>query len=257
MSEESSAVAASPKASAARSGGAFRFFPVLLGLTGVMILASLYLAFFYAPVEASMGVVQKIFYFHVPSAVAAYAGFFCAFVFSIVYLLRPGDKVDALARSGAEVGVMFCAMVLTSGPLWARPVWGVYFIFDPQLTATLLLFLIYCAYLLLRSVASESPRLKKIAAVLAIFGFVDVPIIHMAVKKWGGTHPLVEREGGGGLNPDMRVAFYFAMLTFLFLYATVYWLRVHVANRQDELNELQLEIDERVEDLRALKRGSS
>lgn len=231
----------------------FKFFPVLVGLTGIMILVSLYLAFFYAPVELEMGVVQKIFYFHVPSAVATYAGFFCAFLFSVVYLLRPGDKVDALARSGAEIGVVFCAMVLTSGPLWARPIWGVYFVFDPQLTATLLLFLIYSAYLLLRFVAKDSPRMKKIAAVLAIFGFIDVPIIHLAVRKWGGTHPLVEREGGGGLHPDMRVAFYVAMGTFLLLYATIYWLRVHVANRQDELDELEEEVEERMAELEELR----
>jgi heme exporter protein C len=96
--------------------GAFRFFPVLAGATAVMLAVSLYLAFFFAPVEAEMGMVQKIFYFHVPSAIGCYAGFFMSFLFSVIYLLRPGDRVDAMARCGAEVGVVFCAMVLTSGP---------------------------------------------------------------------------------------------------------------------------------------------
>jgi len=222
----------------------FRWFPVLVGVTAVMLCVSLYLAFSFAPVEAQMGVVQKIFYFHVPSAIAAYAGFFLAFIFSIVYLLYPGDRWDAMAHSGVEVGMMFCAIVLTTGPLWARPVWGVYFVFDPQLTATLLLFLIYGAYLLLRSVASDSQRLKKISAVLAIFGFIDVPIIHVAVRTWGGTHPLVEREGGGGLHPDMRIAFYVAMGTFLLLFAAIYWMRVHLAGRSDRLRELEYELEE-------------
>jgi heme exporter protein C len=233
--------------------GAFRFFPVLAGATAVMLAVSLYLAFFFAPVEAEMGMVQKIFYFHVPSAIGCYAGFFMSFLFSVIYLLRPGDRVDAMARCGAEVGVVFCAMVLTSGPLWARPVWGTYFIFDPQLTATLLLFLIYSAYLLLRAVAAESPRIKKIGAALAIFGFIDVPIIHVAVKKWGGTHPMVEREGGGGLHPDMRVAFYVAMLTFLLLFATMYWLRVRVASQQDRLLDLELELDDKLLELDEIK----
>jgi heme exporter protein C len=236
---------------------AFKFFPLLVVVTAVMIGLSLYLAFFYAPVEATMGWVQKIFYFHVPSALAAYAGFFCSFIFSIIYLLRPSDASDAMARCGAEVGLLFCAMVLTSGPLWARPIWGVYFVFDPQLTATLLLFIIYSAYLLLRFVASESPRLKKMAAALAIFGFIDVPIIHMAVKKWGGTHPLVEREGGGGLHPDMRVAFYVSMLTFLLLFGTIYWLRVRLANKEDELRELEFELEEQFVDLNELMEGKS
>ena len=222
----------------------FRWFPVLATITAIMLCVSLYLAFDFAPVEAEMGIVQKIFYFHVPSAIAAYAGFFLAFVFSIVYLLYPGDRWDALAHSGVEVGMVFCALVLTTGPLWARPIWGVYFVFDPQLTATLLLFLIYGAYLLLRSVASDSPRLKKIAAVLAIFGFIDVPIIHVAVRTWGGTHPLVEREGGGGLHPDMRIAFYVAMGTFMLLFATIYWMRVYLASRRDHLRQLEYEIEE-------------
>ncbi len=222
----------------------FRWFPALASLTAVMLCLSLYMAFDYAPVEAQMGMVQKIFYFHVPSAVAAYAGFFLAFIFSIVYLLSPGDRWDNLAHSGVEVGVVFCALVLTTGPLWARPIWGHYFVFDPQLTATLLLFLIYAAYLLLRSVAGDSPRLKKIAAVLAIFGFIDVPIIHVAVRKWGGTHPIVEREGGGGLHPDMKIALYVAMVTFLLLFACLYWVRVYLASRRDHLRQLEYEIEE-------------
>lgn len=226
-------------------------FPILAALTLVMIQVSLYMAFSYAPVELEMGMIQKIFYFHVPSAIAAYLGFFMAFIFSVVYLLKPGDKADALAYSGAEIGVIFCAMVLTSGPMWARPVWGKFFVFDPQLTATLLLFLIYAAYLLLRAFAEQSPRIKKIAAALAIFGFIDVPIIHVAVKKWGGTHPIVEREGGGGLHPDMRVALYVAMATFALLFFTLYWLRVHVTLQRDRLRELEEDAEELMHDAEA------
>ena len=135
--------------------GAFAAYPVLVLVAAIAVVVSLYLAFEVAPIEKEMGVVQKIFYFHVPSAVGAYAGFFCAFIFSIWYLLRPSDRVDALARCGAEIGMVFCAMVLTSGPLWARPVWGTFFVFDPQLTATLFLFLIYGAYVIVRFVASD------------------------------------------------------------------------------------------------------
>jgi heme exporter protein C len=229
--------------------GVFRAYPLLVLLAAAMVGTTLYLAFEYAPVEMEMGIVQKIFYFHVPSAVAAYAGFFCAFIFSIWYLLKPGDRVDALAKCGAEIGLVFCAMVLTSGPLWARPVWGTYFVFDPQLTATLFLFLIYASYLIVRFVATDSPRMRKIAAAIAIFGFIDVPIIHISVKRWGGTHPLVERDGGGGLHPDMRVAFYVGMATFLVLFATVYWLRVRVAAQHDRVLDLELEIDERADEL--------
>lgn len=235
----------------------FRYFPILLGATLLMVVFALYMGFYFAPVEKSMGMVQKIFYFHVPSAIASYAGFFMAFVFSILYLLKPNDKNDARARSGAEIGVLFCGMALASGCMWARPVWGTFFVFDPQLSATLLLFLIYSSYLLLRGVAANSPRIKKIAAVLAIFGFIDVPIIHVAVKKWGGTHPLVERDGGGGLHPDMRIAFYIGILTFLFLFATVYWLRVRVANQKDRLRELEVEIEDHLIEIDQMQGGAA
>lgn len=223
-----------------------RYFPILAGVTLIMIWVSLYMAFWYAPVEAFMGIVQKIFYFHVPSAIGAYLGFFLAFVFSVVYLLRPSDRSDAMAHAGVEVGLIFCAMVLTSGPMWARPIWGKFFVFDPQLTATLLLFLIYASYALLRAFASDSARIKKIAAVLAIFGFIDVPIIHVSVRKWGGTHPIVQREGGGGLHPDMQLALYVCMFTFVLLFATLYWLRVHVATQRDRLRELEEDADDMI-----------
>ena len=233
-------------------GGLLSGYTALTALAALLVLATIYLAFAFAPIEKSMGIVQKIFYFHVPSAVAAYAGFFCAFIFSIWYLLRPSDKVDALAKCGVEVGLVFCAMVLTSGPLWARPVWGTYFVFDPQLTATLFLFLIYFAYVIVRFVASESAKVRKIAAAIAIFGFIDVPIIHISVKRWGGTHPMVEREGGGGLHEDMRVVFYLGMLAFLVLFAAVYWLRVRLANQNDRLRELEMEVEERGDELEDL-----
>jgi heme exporter protein C len=236
--------------------GAFAAYPVLVLVAAIAIVVSLYLAFEVAPIEKEMGIVQKIFYFHVPSAIGAYAGFFCAFIFSVWYLLRPSDRVDALARCGAEIGMIFCAMVLTSGPLWARPVWGTYFVFDPQLTATLFLFLIYGAYVIVRFVASDSPRIKKIAAVIAIFGFIDVPIIHISVKRWGGTHPLVEREGGGGLHPDMKIAFYFAMATFLVVFAVLYWLRVRIAAQHARLRDLEHEVDERAQEIAELTGGT-
>lgn len=222
----------------------FKLYPGALALAAIGVLATLHLAFWFAPVEASMGMVQKIFYFHVPSAIATYLGFFLAFLFSVIYLLKPNDRNDVLASAGVEVGLVFCALVLTSGPLWARPIWGKYFVFDPQLTATLLLFLIYTAYVLVRMVGANSARIRKIAAVIAIFGFVDVPIIHVSVKKWGGTHPIVEREGGGGLDPDMRIAFYVGMAAFALLFVAIYWMRVQVGLRQAKVARLMVEADD-------------
>jgi heme exporter protein C len=205
-------------------------------------IASIALIFFYAPIERTMGIVQKIFYTHVPSAFAAYAGFTIASVASLLYLLKPHRRWDHAARSGAELGMLFCVYVLISGPLWAWKAWGKPWTWDPQLTATFVLFLLYGAYLLLRALSPDSPTIRKIAAVLAIIAFVDIPIIHYAVKKWGGLHPVVEREGGGGLEPAMKLVFTFSTLSMLLLFIALFWARLRARQLQERVDALHLEI---------------
>ena len=161
-----------------------KIFPALVGLTIVAVLAAGYLIFAHAPVEATMGVVQKIFYVHVPAAMVMYAGFTITAVASLLYLLKPNRVWDIAAVSGAELGLLFCAYVLISGPIWAYKAWGVAWTWDPQLTATFVLFLLYGGYALLRIFSGKSEPMRKISAVLAVIAFVDIPIIHYAVKKW-------------------------------------------------------------------------
>jgi heme exporter protein C len=170
---------------------------------GVAALVGLGMVFFYAPLEASMGVVQKIFYFHVPSAIAAYMGFILCCVASIAYLLTGSARADVIARAGAEVGVLFCAAVLVSGPLWARKAWGTWWTGEPRLLLTLVLCLIFVAYLIVRSVGGSSEITRKICALLAILGVADIPIIRMAVDRWRGNHPEVLGREGGGITPEM------------------------------------------------------
>ena len=169
-------------------------------MSGLLMLVAFGMIFFYAPVELTMGIVQKIFYVHVPAAMCAYAGFTVTSVASLLYLLKPRKGWDIAAQSGAELGLLFTIYVLISGPMWAYKAWGKAWTWDPQLTATFVLFLLYGGYFLLRQFSGPSERLRKIAAVLAVFAFIDIPIIHYAVKKWGGLHPVVEREGGDGLS---------------------------------------------------------
>src|SRR5690554_7661463 len=155
-----------------------KIFPVLLILSALAMMASLYLIFFHAPIELTMGVVQKIFYVHVPAAMIMYAGFTIASLASFLYLLKPNRVWDMVAVAGAEVGLLFCLYVLVSGPLWAFKAWGKAWTWDPQLTATFVLFLLYGGYVMLRSFTRADDRMRKLAAVLAVFAFIDIPIIH-------------------------------------------------------------------------------
>ncbi|RAL24800.1 cytochrome C assembly protein [Lujinxingia litoralis] len=221
-----------------------KIFPVVALLAMLATLAAMALIFFYAPVEQTMGIVQKIFYVHVPSAMASYAGFTVTAVCSLIYLFSPREHWDHGAVAGAELGLFYCVFVLISGPLWAYKAWGTAWTWDPQLTATFILFLLYGGYVLLRQFGGSSKRLKKIAAVLGVIAFVDIPLIHYSVRIWGGLHPVVEREGGGGLATEMSQVFGVSMLAFLLMFATLLWLRFRVRWREAELDRLYLEVED-------------
>lgn len=219
-------------------------FYVLTAAASLLTLAALGLAFFYAPTELTMGVVQKIFYSHVPAAMCAYAGFIIASAASMGYLLRPRAGLDAVARAGVEVGLLFCVYVLISGPIWGYKAWGKAWVWDPQLTATFVLFLMYGGYFLLRVFSPPGERIRKIASALAVFAVVNIPIVHYSVKKWGGLHPTVEREGGGGLAPAMKTTFSVSMLAFLLLFAVLIWLSIRVKMRETRVEELYLDVED-------------
>lgn len=207
-------------------------FVVLAATALVLIVATLYWAFFRAPFEAVMGSAQKIFYFHVPAAYALYLSAAICFGGSAAYLYRASDGADALARAGAETAVAFGLVVLTTGPIWARPIWGVYWTWEPRLLTSLLSVLIYVAYVVLRAFAGDGDAERKFAAALGVLGAANLPIIHYSVQKWGGNHPRVISSGGGGLrHPDMKTALMLGFAAFTVLAITFVWarLRLHVA----------------------------
>lgn len=214
-----------------------------LALVGMLIAP--YMALVYASVEKQMGLAQKIFYFHVPSAFAMYAGFFLTFVFSILYLWRREKRWDIWASSSAEVGLLFCTLVLLTGPLWAKPVWGAWWVWDAQLTLTLILWLIYVAYMMLKSYSEESLQSAKFRAVLGIVGFLDAPLIHYSTKLWRTHHPQVVRAEKIGLPPDMKAAFFFCVGTFLILFFAILFKRASVERAHDELETLKAEMRDR------------
>ena len=157
-----------------------RAFPIFALLTAILLSYALYEALVAAPTEQTMGNVQRIFYYHVPSAWTSFLLFTVNLVASLWYLISRSSKADAIAIVTAEVGVVFCTVVLVTGPLWARPVWGIWWTWDVRLTSTLVLWLIYISYLMLRRF-STSGQTPVLAAALAIFGALDIPLVYFSI----------------------------------------------------------------------------
>ncbi len=162
---------------------------VLFWIGLALMAGALYLVFMYAPTEKTMGDTQRIFYFHVAVAWVAFLAFFVVFICSIMYLWKRAVRWDIIARSSAGLGVLFTTLVLITGPIWARPAWGVWWIWEPRLTATLVLWFSYVAYLLVRSYTVEESRGARFAAVLGIVAFVNVPIVYLTIHLWQTHHP--------------------------------------------------------------------
>lgn len=211
-----------------------RIMRVLAPVTLLNIAVALYMALFYAPREMTMGDAQRIFYFHVPSAWIGFLAFFVVFVGSVLFLLKRDPKWDALARSSAEIGVVFTTLVLLTGPLWAKAAWGAFWVWDARLTTTLVLWLIYIGYLMLRSSVDDTRR-ARLAAVIGILGFLDVPIIYLSVTWWRTMHPTLLVSDSGGLDPAMRTTLMVALLSFTFLYAWLMLARVRLEMKRDRL----------------------
>jgi len=193
-----------------------------------------------APNEVTMGAVQRIFYFHVPSAWVAFLAFFLVFLASVLHLATRRMIWDTLAHAAAELGVLFCGIVLFTGPIWARPVWGTWWTWEARLTTTLVLELIFVAYLALRGQTENRAQEARFAAVLGIVGFLDVPIIYFSVKIWRGHHPIVFKTGGGeGLAPVMLRTFMLCMLTFTLLFLLLLIQRFRLGLLREELADLR------------------
>jgi heme exporter protein C len=213
---------------------------ILFPAVGALMVFCIYRVFLVVPNEVTMGVVQRIFYFHVPSAWVAFLAFFLVFLGSVLFLWTRQAVWDTLAHAAAELGVVFCAIVLFTGPIWARPVWGTWWTWEARLTTTLVLELVYVAYLVLRGQAEHRAQEARFAAVLGIVGFLDVPIIYFSVKIWRGHHPIVFKTGGGeGLAPVMLTTFMLCMLTFTLLFALLLIQRFRLGLLRDELADLR------------------
>jgi len=215
-----------------------RLFPILAMLTALMLVYALYQALVVAPTERTMGDVQRIFYYHVPSAWTAFLLFFVNLVASVGYLVKRNPKVDALALVSAEVGVVFCTVVLVTGPIWARPVWGIWWTWDVRLTSTLVLWLIYVSYLLLRRF-SDSAQAPVLAAVLAVFGALDIPLVYFSIWFFRTQHPQPVIGGGGSIDPRMWRVLLINWMAFLCFALLMGWSRYRLESMRREVEEAQ------------------
>lgn len=216
-------------------------FVLLAALTGVLLALTLYWGFIVAPVELQMGIVYKIFFFHAPSAYAMYLGFGLCVIGSTMYLVKHSDAWESVAVAGAEVGLLFCTIVLVTGPLWGRKAWGTYWTWDPRITTTLLIGMIYVAYLLLRNLGATGEAERRFAAGLGLLGGPLMPIIHYSVQLWRGQHPTVITKKGGGLHPDMLIALLLGCAGMTALCALLVWARARA--ERDRQRVLTLELD--------------
>ncbi len=210
-------------------------------LAGVGMLVGLAAIFLWAPTEAFQGDVQRIVYVHVPAAWVAYLAFTVVLIGSIAYLRSGSRHWDALAHASAEVGVLFSAFNLMTGMMWGRPIWGTFWTWDPRLTTTFVLFLIYVGYLAFRALATDPSHGARISAVIGIVGFVDIPIVHFSAVWWRGLHPVrtLIDPGGSPPPPQMLVTIILMAGVFTLLYALLLSLRIRLARLESEVAELE------------------
>ena len=227
------------------SGGLFRLPSVktsLAAITGVMMLVNLYLIFMVAPTDSVLGNVQRVFYFHVPIAIMSFLAFFVVFLGSLMYLIKRTPKWDAIAHASAEVGVVFVTLALITGIIWAKPVWNTWWTWEPRLTTTLILWLIYVAYLMVRSYAPTQSKGAIYAAVMGIVGFVDVPIVYYSVVWWRSIHPspvVGPFAQADSLDGTMALILLYSFVTFLFFFAYMVMERMELRTTEEALGRIR------------------
>jgi heme exporter protein C len=219
---------------------------IIFGAVAILlVIASAYGSFFIAPEERTMGLIQRIFYFHVASAWAGFTAFFLCFLGNLLYVWKRAQKYDWLAVSGAEVGLAFTTVVLITGPIWAHPVWGIWWTWDARLTSTFVLWLLYVSYLLLRTLVEEPDRRALLSSLFGIFAFIDVPLVFGAIRWWRTQHPqpVIAGGQGSGLEPTMKAVFFFSAFAMHVFMAFLVAERYALEKMQTETDFLAREVE--------------
>ncbi|RME87885.1 MAG: cytochrome C assembly protein [Anaerolineae bacterium] len=217
-------------------------------LSALLLAAATYLALIYAPLEAVMGAVQRVFYFHVASAWIGMLGFLAAGVAGIAYLRTQNLRWDIVEVAAVEISLVFFFIAIVLGSIWARPVWNTWWTWDPRLTTAAITELIYIAYLMLRQGIEDPNRRARFGAVYTLVGAVSVPITFMAIRLFRTIHPVVigsqsaEAQGGFNMTADMKVAFFFALFAFTVIFADLLWNRIRLGHLAQEVEQRKLKV---------------
>ena len=225
-----------------------RFLSILDGVTLVLFAIAVGLVFFYAPEEAVMGLVQKVFYFHVATAWVGLLGFMGAMVTGITYLRTSNRKWDVAGMASIEISLVFFLITIIMGSIWARPIWNTWWTWDPRLTTATIVELVYAAYLLLRQGIEDPDRRARFGAVYAILGSISVPLTFLSIRIFRTIHPVVignadpTATGQFDMTPKMAMTFFFSLITFSFVFADLLWHRIRLGHLAEKVEQLRLKI---------------
>ena len=214
---------------------------LLSGLTFIGIIASLYTTFIYAPTEEVMGHIQRIFYIHMGTVWVSTVAFILVLIGSVFFLIKESRSWDILAYCSAEIGVLFITLTIITGSIWAKPVWGTWWTWDPQITTTFILWILYIVYMILRSAAGNDQKKAKYAAVFGIIAFLDLPLVYVSARLMRGISPVVFGSGGGGIAPKMMIALTVSLIAFSLLFIWLLLQRIYIEKMKDELEKLKQE----------------
>ncbi len=226
-----------------------RMLTILDVVTILALLAASWLVFFFAPVEAVMGLVQKVFYFHVAAGWVGMLGFLVAAIVGGIYLATANRKWDIAGLAAVEIGMVFAFINVVTGSIWARPIWNTWWTWDPRLTTATIMLLIYAAYLMLRSGIEDPDRRARFGAVYAIVGFLSVPLTFFSARLFRTIHPVVigtnqpGAEGAFDMTADMRLVFFFSLFTFSLIFIDLLWHRIRLGRLQDKVEQLKLKFN--------------
>jgi len=212
----------------------------------ILLLIATLMVFFYAPLEAVMGLVQKVFYFHVAAGWVGMISFLVAAFAGVAYLRTSNRKWDIVGLSAVEIGMVFAFINIVTGSIWARPIWNTWWTWDPRLTTAAIMMLIYAAYFMLRSGIEDPNRRARFGAVYAIIGFLSVPLTFFSARLFRTIHPIViganqpGAEGSFDMTGTMLVTFLFSLLTFTFIFADLLWHRIRLGRLADKVEQLKM-----------------
>jgi heme exporter protein C len=219
-------------------------------LSLIFLAVAAYLALSFAPMEATMGNVQRVFYFHVANAWVGMLGFISAGVAGIAYLRSGNPKWDIVEVAAVEISLVFFLIAIVLGSIWARPAWNTWWTWEPRLTTAAITEMIYLAYFMLRNGIEDPNRRARFSAVYTLVGAVSVPITFMAIRLFRTIHPVVigsqsaQAQGGFNMSPDMKVAFFFSLFTFTVIFADLFWHRIRLGILTNKTEELKLKVME-------------